>query len=188
MWGNQMKKIFTSSFIASFMSLSLLFSVNAKENEQILPNKISFGKGFVTYINLEEGFKSALIGDTKIAEVVVPPKQNKTVLIFSKTLGDTNLLLTSTKDVKSEIAISINKDSSIKDSIAINLKKGKAHELSIEKGIDRVIVADPMIANVIVKPKQNKEMSLIPNNKGVTNLLVWSNKSDKPLNYMIKVE
>ena len=64
---------------------------------------------------------------------------------------------------------------------------GQVAHFEIPDGISVVVVGDKDIAEIIVPPGQNK-MALINTKKaGITNVLIWTNKSNAPTNFMIEV-
>jgi Flp pilus assembly secretin CpaC len=82
------KKFLISSI---FFVASLLFSHN--NNAYALNPDISIPLGQIAPFQVPEGITTAIIGDENIASIVVPPGQNKTMLIYTKSPGITNIIV-----------------------------------------------------------------------------------------------
>jgi len=79
--------LFTNFFVVD----SLTNPVQAISPDIVIP------LGQIAPFEVPEGITTFVVGDPKIAEVVVPPGQNKTALIYTKTPGLTNILIWTTR-------------------------------------------------------------------------------------------
>jgi len=72
--------------------ISIFFFMGNKQAFAINPD-IVISLGQVAPFEVPEGITTLVIGDPSIAEVVIPPGQNKTALINTKAAGITNILI-----------------------------------------------------------------------------------------------
>lgn len=81
------KFLFSSAlFFTSFLGL------NNEKAHAVNPD-ISIPLGQIAPFQIPEGITTAIIGDENVASIVVPPGQNKTMLIYTKAAGITNIIV-----------------------------------------------------------------------------------------------
>ena len=86
------KNNFFHSTLTLILFISIFCFLGAKQAFAINPD-IVIPLGQVAPFEVPEGITTLVIGDPSIAEVVIPPGQNKTALINTKAAGITNILI-----------------------------------------------------------------------------------------------
>jgi Flp pilus assembly secretin CpaC len=69
----------------------------------------------------------------------------------------------------------------------IVIPKGQTTVFSVPEGVDRVVVGDISVAEVVVLPGQNRDILINAKAPGFTNFLVWSSRGGPPRSYKLEV-
>lgn len=69
----------------------------------------------------------------------------------------------------------------------IVIPKGQTTVFTVAEGVDRVVVGDASIAEVVVLPGQNQTILINAKSPGFTNFLVWPSRSAVPRSYNLEV-
>lgn len=69
----------------------------------------------------------------------------------------------------------------------IVIPHGQTTVFSVPEGVERVVVGDATVAEVVVLPGQNRDILINAKNPGFTNFLVWSARGGPPRNYKLEV-
>ncbi len=88
-----MKKSLIKLILGSTIFVSSFFALNSHNQAFAINPDITIPLGQVAPFQVPEGITTLVIGDPTIAEVVIPPGQNKTALINTKAAGTTNILV-----------------------------------------------------------------------------------------------
>lgn len=87
------KKNLIKVLLGSTIFISSFFALNGNNQAFAINPDITIPLGQVAPFQVPEGITTLVIGDPSIAEVVIPPGQNKTALINTKAAGTTNILV-----------------------------------------------------------------------------------------------
>lgn len=69
----------------------------------------------------------------------------------------------------------------------IVIPRGQTTVFSVPEGVDRVVVGDATVAEVVVLPGQNRDILINAKTPGFTNFLVWSSRGGPPRSYKLEV-
>lgn len=90
---NSVKSKISKILLGNAVFLSSFLFLNYSNIAQALNPDITIPLGQVAPFQVPEGITTLVIGDPKIANVVIPPGQNKTALINTQSAGTTNILV-----------------------------------------------------------------------------------------------
>lgn len=86
------KKTVSKLLLGVSIFFSTFLGLNLNKAEAINPD-ITIPLGQIAPFQVPEGISTVAIGDESVATVVVPPGQNKSILIYTKSAGITNILV-----------------------------------------------------------------------------------------------